>query len=587
MNASATLATPRILRLDIERFRGIESFKWLPRSGLNLILGGGDSGKTTILDAIALLLSPTNSTNISDIDYYARSIQSGFHITATFDLPPSTGVNRQLKPAWPWAWNGQEAVVPSSETEPHELGNPVYKLRVRGSEDLELVYEIVQPDGTTDHLSANLRRSIGVVRLGSDDRNDRDLRLIQGSALDRLLSDKGLRSRLTSELAQEAVQDKLLPQAQALLTALDTSFQTQNLPSGLDLAITGGQGMAVTALIGLRAHRGGVQLPLSSWGAGTRRLSALTIAEATQNEAAIAVIDELERGLEPYRQRGLVTKLQSTTAQVFATTHSAAALSVASSANVWFVDHKGNIGSLERRKIANHLAKDPDTFLARLALVAEGATEVGFVTALLEKAVGSPLVQHGIHITDGNGNESSLDLLEALSSGRLRFGGFVDNEEGKHQSRWLTVASSVGNLLFRWETGCIESNFINALQDADLDALIVDPDGERTGDRLRTLADRLNVSDKSLEAIRATAGEELRKVILEAALGEVPPDKSAEKKEYRAHAQRWFKTISGGRELMVKLLTLRSLSAFKAQLMPFCNSVRNVIGLPAIEDIVL
>ena len=51
-------------------------------------------------------------------------------------------------------------------------------------------------------LSVSLRRSIGLVRLSGDDRNDRDLRLVQGSALDRLLSDKALRSRLASELAK-------------------------------------------------------------------------------------------------------------------------------------------------------------------------------------------------------------------------------------------------------------------------------------------------------------------------------------------------------------------------------------------------
>lgn len=65
-------------------------------------------------------------------------------------------------------------------------GEPVYRLRVRGTEDLELVYEILQPDASTDGLPVKLRRSIGLVRLGGDGRNDRDLRLVQGSALDRL-----------------------------------------------------------------------------------------------------------------------------------------------------------------------------------------------------------------------------------------------------------------------------------------------------------------------------------------------------------------------------------------------------------------
>jgi putative ATP-dependent endonuclease of the OLD family len=47
------------------------------------------------------------------------------------------------------------------------------------------------------------------VRLSGDDRNDRDLRLVQGSALDRLLSDKGLRSRMARKLAKSALKDDL------------------------------------------------------------------------------------------------------------------------------------------------------------------------------------------------------------------------------------------------------------------------------------------------------------------------------------------------------------------------------------------
>ena len=33
------------------------------------------------------------------------------------------------------------------------------------TKDLDLAYEMVQPDGTTDNLSLPLRRSIGLVRL--------------------------------------------------------------------------------------------------------------------------------------------------------------------------------------------------------------------------------------------------------------------------------------------------------------------------------------------------------------------------------------------------------------------------------------
>ena len=46
---------------NIDRFRGIKTLSWRPSRNVNLVLGGGDVGKTTILDVLALLLSPTNT----------------------------------------------------------------------------------------------------------------------------------------------------------------------------------------------------------------------------------------------------------------------------------------------------------------------------------------------------------------------------------------------------------------------------------------------------------------------------------------------------------------------------------------------
>lgn len=399
---------------------------------MNVILGGGDVGKTTILDAIGLLLNPTNATAISDTEYYLRKEDTGFSIEAIMALPSGVPINQQTKAAWPWSWNGTDAAVPDTEGEGTANQSPVYKFRVRGTEDLELVYEIVQPDGTGDILPVGIRRAVGLVRLGGDDRNDRDLRLVHGSALDRLLSDKGLRSRLTTALAKSNVRDELSSEANALLEALDGSFKAKSLPNGLDLAVTGSQGLAIAALIGLTAKRGEVALPLSSWGSGTRRLAALAIAEENQGVAPIMLVDEAERGLEPYRQHVLMKKLQEGASQVFVTTHSPSAIAAASAANFWYVDHKGAIGPLDARKIARHRNGDAETFLARLSIVNEGVTEVGFVGVLLARAGLEPLEQKGIHLADGGGNETTLDLLEALAAGGLKFGGFADDEKGQH-----------------------------------------------------------------------------------------------------------------------------------------------------------
>lgn len=108
-------------------------------------------------------------------------------------------------------------------------------MQVRGTDDMELVYEVLQPDSNRAAFSTTLRRAIGLVRLGGDDRDDRDLRLVQGSALDRLLSARTLRSRLANELAQQRILDQLKPDAQSALRALDLTFQHAALRHGLDL----------------------------------------------------------------------------------------------------------------------------------------------------------------------------------------------------------------------------------------------------------------------------------------------------------------------------------------------------------------
>lgn len=578
-------SVPTIYKLTIQRYRGIKHLSWRPARGVNLILGGGDVGKTTILDAINLLLSPTNSASVLDSDYNLRDEEAEFSIEAVMALPSGGGINQLTKPSWPWNWNGLDAIVPAHDENSAPTGEEVYVLRVRGTPDLELSYEIVQPSGTTETLPVSFRRAIGLVRLSGDDRNDRDLRLVQGSALDRLLTDKGLRSRMASKLAENDVRSELSDDARQALTDLDDAFRKRKLPDDLDIAVTGGQGPSIASLVGLTAKRETVQLPLSSWGAGTRRLSALAIAEQIQGGNPITVVDEVERGLEPYRQRILMARLQAATSQAFITTHSPAAISAAAKASLWYMDQTGGLGQLTGAKVAKLRADDPDAFLARLTVVAEGVTEVGFVRSLLTMALASELQPFGFHVADGGGHDTTIELLKSLSKAGMQFGGFAD-EEGRHSGSWDEVQKRLGPLLFRWESGDIESNIVDALADDRIEAFITDPEDEKTGRRLRSLAMRLKIGPKDFASIKAAAGSELKRFIKEAAGGTVPEGTpEAEKKTYSKQSQDWFKTERGGRELAAKLFGLGVWPALKVQLLPFCNAVRAAAGLPPLKDL--
>lgn len=578
-----TAATPEaatggvIHKITIERFRGIRSLIWCPQPGVNIVLGGGDAGKTSILEAIALLLSPSSSMTVTDADYFERSVSEGFCIEAVMSLPDRVEMVTQQKFAWPWEWNGTEAVQPDLEREEGGVREPVFRVCVRGTEELDLEYEILQPDDSVNHFSVAVRRAIGLVRLSGDERNDRDLRMVHGSALDRLLSDSTLRARLGRYLSDGDLTSELKDEGKDALSALDATFAKKALPHGLGLGITSPQGVSLNALIGLTAKRGEVHLPLSSWGAGTRRLSALEIASIHHAERPLTVVDEIERGLEPYRQRLLLRSLQSNGAQVFVTTHSTVVLSASTGASFWYVDTSGNIGEIAKGATA-HRQKQPEAYLARVAVIVEGATELGFVAALLARFTPGELADLGIVVSDACGNYETLNVLEALSRSGLNFAGFAD-DEGDNPVRWQKVKASLGPLLYRWPTGCMEANLINLVPDEQLEEFITPPDG-KAGERLRTLAIRAGTGSKAYAQIKSSVPN-IRELIIEASTGAIPDGAvldDDEKKSWKRHSERWFKSENGGRELEMKVHALGLWPRLSPELKPFVDAVLSAAG---------
>ena len=65
-----------------------------------------------MLDALALLLSPSNSTTISETDYWQRNTDAEFVIRATVSIPAAAEIENQKSMVYPWNWNGTEAVLP-------------------------------------------------------------------------------------------------------------------------------------------------------------------------------------------------------------------------------------------------------------------------------------------------------------------------------------------------------------------------------------------------------------------------------------------------------------------------------------------
>lgn len=579
-----------VRQLHLKRFRGIEDLKWNPYSGLNLILGGGDCGKSTILEALGLLFTPSGHRSLSESDFWNKNSENGFSIEATISVSDDFEFSSGTKIYWPWEWDGENPALPAAELdEVPEAQSPVFKVAVSATGDYELSWEIVQPDGSREHFPVGLRRKIGLIELTSDDRNDRDLRLVYGSALDRLISDNSLRSKIGSAISQFPLKDNLREDAKQALNELDSTFQLEHLPSGLDLGVASSQGVSIGSLIGLLANKGDISLPLTSWGSGTCRMAALQISAAKGGETSITAIDELERGLEPYRLRQLVSSLLTSDSQSFVTTHSPVAISCSEGAQLWYLDAAGNLGSLDRKKIAKHQQRDPETFLSRVSIIVEGETEVGFVSAILESLFDGNPLDAGVRVSLGQGDDQLLDLLENLNKSGIMVAGFVDND-GKSPDRWAQLKGAMDVRLFQWPEGCTETNILRVLPDEHLENLFKDQDGDWDGYRLRTVATRLGIDEKSFEEIQAAANGHLRNLIIEAATGDNRGvEDRGEKKSWKKHSQNWFKKAdgSGGRELLYHLVQSKMWDALEEPIRLFFNSVLTLAEKPTVEKIVL
>lgn len=80
---------PRIRKLEIRNFRAIKSLDWFPSSGINCLIGPGDSGKSTVLEAIDICLGARRSFAFTDADFHCIDHNNATLIRVTLgDLPP-------------------------------------------------------------------------------------------------------------------------------------------------------------------------------------------------------------------------------------------------------------------------------------------------------------------------------------------------------------------------------------------------------------------------------------------------------------------------------------------------------------------
>ena len=422
----------QIRHLKIKNFRGIASMVWTPRDTFCCLIGAGDSGKSTILDAAEAVLN-SRWFSFSESDFLSCDTSNAIEIEVTVGELSKALKSDERFGLYIRGWTEDGAL----RDEPEDEDEPVLTVRLTVDATLEPVWEMVCDRVETPRTISNRDRALfGLVRLAGDDA--RHLAWGQGSVLSRLTGDNSEAAARLSEAYRAARDSAKLDTIKSLSdTAAAAEQHAKALGAYVDGTYEPGLELGRSGLSSgsIALHDDGVPLRLA--GLGTRRLATLGIQKSAITEGAIILIDEIEHGLEPHRIIGAISQLKSDQAfaevmedpigQVLMTTHSDIALGETGGKGLYVThtsrpDRETILLSPKAPDPINALMRHtPRAMFARRILVTEGMTEVGMMTGIREKWPprhrNKPIEQLGAAITDGNGSQASALALALADLG--------------------------------------------------------------------------------------------------------------------------------------------------------------------------
>lgn len=418
----------KIRNIKIQNFRGIKKLDWnLPEQNLFCLIGKGDSGKTTILEAIRYSFSPQWNLAFNDSDFYLCKTNDPILIEIIIGELPNEFCSEKKYGAHLRGWNNATFTL---HDEPEDHDEVVLSARLSVAKDLEPKWKIVttrNPDGV-DFKAAD-RAKINVGLIGSY--SEKQLTWAAGTALAKITVSENLNESLV--VATRAARNSLGGERAVALKSFDAAAAKSEVVAkqlGIPVDDTFKAHLDLSAINirvgGLALHDG--EMPLRQLGQGSRRMLLCGIQKANLDEQHITLFDELELGLEPHRIARLVKHIKDdTTGQYFLTTHSPSVLEELTVAQLYVVrklaDKVEIVATadkeLEGLNIQGHIRSSAKAFLSRKVVVCEGATEVGFLRGLDNFWVDSglnPMSYVGAVLLDAHGASKVKSLATGFKA---------------------------------------------------------------------------------------------------------------------------------------------------------------------------
>ena len=529
----------RIRHVEIKHFRCVQSLVWTPSPGINCLVGPGDSGKSTILEAIDLCLGTRRNVQFNDTDFYKLQVETPIQVTISLGELDDSLKSLDTYGLYVRAFRAKTGeLLP----EPEAGAETVLTLQMTVGSDLEPIWSLYSERTAAQGHARNLtwadRGRLAPTRLGVFAEHNLSWR--RGSILNRVSEE---RADASSELAKAARDARKAFGETAKAQVSETLAIVKKVADELGISVGD-----VTAM--LDAHSvsfsgGTISLhdddgvPLRGLGLGSTRLLIAGLQREAANDASMILIDEVEHGLEPHRIIRLITSLGAKEAkpplQVFLTTHSPVALRELSADQLYVV--RSSATAHEARKIGNHLIMQstvracPEAFLAPSVIVCEGASEIGLTRGLdLHRIEAGHLSMTalGVALADGHG-DTTYRRANALA--KLGYRTLILRDDDKAPDPAEAAAfTAAGGTVISWRSGrALEQELFASLSDAAVQKL-TEAGIENIGDQIVDAQVRsvsLNVLD--LQKCRTAVTVASREALGKAAKSNKTP---------------WFKTVT-------------------------------------------
>ena len=402
----------KIHTLKIKNYRGIHEFEQIfGTTNFICLIGRGDSGKTTILQAINIVLYPNWNYTFTDTDFFNGEINNPIEIEVSlYDLPfelltdSKFGLYKRLL-------NSEGKIIDDISQEDSEDNKDILTIKLKVEKDLEPKWVVTNNRENQEDIEirSSDRAKLNVFLVS--DYIDKHFTWSKGNPLYSLLKQENIENT-TDEIITKAYRDaKSNIDTTSFTPFNDIVEKVKQAASNLGLLIE----KPITSIDFKNTFikEGNISLydnniPLRLKGKGSKRLLSIAIQLELAKQGGIILIDEIEQGLEPDRVKFLAKKLKdSNNGQVFITTHSSDILVELDAKDIFLMRKNNSSLFVFNEDFQGTIRKAPEAFFAKKIIVCEGATEIGICRTLNEYLISKEeknLSFLGVALADGTGN---------------------------------------------------------------------------------------------------------------------------------------------------------------------------------------